>query len=74
MQSIRIKMKAFTGCIKMTSSLFKEVIRMNFVFTKESQMVKSAVFLFGAGIYKVIEDVPNIGNLREMVVAVMIGE
>lgn len=47
---------------------------MNFVFTKESQMVKSAVFLFGAGIYKVIEDVPNIGNLREMVVAVMLGE
>lgn len=47
---------------------------MNFVFTKESQMVKSAVFLFGAKIYKEIEDVPNIGNLREMVLAVMLGE
>lgn len=39
---------------------------MNF-FNKDSQAVKSALLLFSAGLYKSIEDVPNLFNLRAVV-------
>ena len=41
---------------------------MNF-FNAESRAVKSALLLFSIGSYKVITDVPDLFNLREVVQA-----
>lgn len=40
---------------------------MNNFFNSDSQAVKSALFLFGAGVYTSIEQVPNLFNLRAVV-------
>lgn len=50
----------------------KEFFKMN--FTTKSMIVQSYVILFLAGEIETIEQVPNIGNLREMILTVLTGE
>lgn len=42
-------------------------------FKPESKIVQAAVLLLSAGVYTTIEQVPNMGNLREVVLQVLEG-
>lgn len=41
------------------------------IYTKDSQIVKQMILLFTLGVYKEINDVPNVFNLRKVVQEVL---
>lgn len=54
--------------IKLFIKMTKEMIRMN--FTTSSMIAKSYAVLILAGLYT-IDEVPNVGNLREIVTQIL---
>lgn len=44
---------------------------MNFVFTKDMGLVQDGVFLIMTGVYKSVEELPNLGNFRQVVQEVL---
>ena len=54
--------------IKLIITIIRELLIMT--FTEKSSIVKSYVLLITAGIIE-FEDVPNVGNLRDVVEAVL---